>query len=119
MWLIAIVFILAAISLGLALREQEKDKAVLRHTIQVNLSILRPELARLSAFAEQQEQSAKVKRARSLLTMSSVLAMEVERNLDAASERELGEKLSLAFRAMSISTQAHHLLQGAQTVNFE
>lgn len=120
MWLIAIVFLLAAISFVLALREQEKEKAVLRHTIRVNLSILRSELARLSAFAEQEEQCAQVRKARAFLTLSSALAFEAERNLDCASERELGEKLSLTFRAMSISTRAHHLLKGeSKTANID
>ncbi len=111
MWLIAIVFFLAAISFVLALREQEKDKAVLRHTIRVNLSILRPELVRLSAFAEQQEQTVEVRKARALLTLSSALAFEAERNLDTASERALQDKLSKVFQAMSISTRVHHMLK--------
>lgn len=139
MWLAAIVLILAAISFALALKQQREDKAVLRHTIRVNLGILRGELDALSSLtavcagaSETDEKTAESSvdesaisssdrnKAKALLALSRALGDEAENELDSASEKLLGRKLSLVFQAMDLSLRARRLLKAIHpAVNVE
>jgi hypothetical protein len=114
MWLVAAILFLAAISFGIALHQERENKKVLQHTIAVNLSILRSELRELSKIAEEAAQDADVRKAKTLLAMSEALAGQVEEGLEDASERELGDKLGLAFQAMNLATRARHLLKAIE-----
>lgn len=139
MWLASIVLILAAISFALALKQQREDKAVLRHTIRVNLGILRGELDALSSLTavcarapETDEKTAETSadgsaisstdrnKAKALLALSRALGDEAEDELESASEKLLGRKLSLVFQAMDLSLRARRLLKAIHpAVNVE
>ncbi|MCC6980480.1 MAG: hypothetical protein IT343_19330 [Candidatus Melainabacteria bacterium] len=116
MWLATIILVLAAIMAFFAFKRLEEDKAVLRHTIRVNLSILRGELDELSGIAQTQEKTKDVNQAQALLVLARALGDESERDLDSSSEKMLGRKLSLAFSAMDMSMRARHLLKAVRPV---
>jgi len=117
MWLATIILAIAAIMAFFAYKRLEEDKAVLRHTIRVNLSILRGELEDLSTIAQAQEKTADVNQAQALLALARALGDESERDLDKSSEKMLGRKLSLAFSAMDLSMRARHLLGAVRPVD--
>jgi hypothetical protein len=106
----AIIVILVALALLFRIREIRSDSLVLRHTIAVNLSILKSELEELFTVANQSEASQAVIDARAFLTSAATAARNTESRLNAASKRELGALLANAFQAMQNSTRARHLL---------
>jgi hypothetical protein len=115
MWLAAFVLILAGISFALALKQQREDKAVLRHTIRVNLAILQAELTELNGLALEQADTSDGRQAQALLVLSSALADEAAQELNTASEKMLGRKLSIAFSAMDLSMRARYLLKAVRS----
>ncbi len=114
MWLATIVFILAIVSFAIALKQEAENKKVLRHTIRVNLGILRSELKDLTSLTVTDEIANDFPKAQIFLRMSAFMADQAEKGMDKASERSLGEKLSIVFIAMDFSLQARHLLKAVQ-----
>lgn len=110
MWHYFLIFaLILVVILPLELKKHHEAKAVLRHTIRVNLSILKPELEELSAIAAA-SQTEEAQQARTILDAARVTADNLEPQLDSASRRKLGSMLSEVFQAMSKSTDARHLL---------
>jgi len=111
MWIpITSIVSLSALALYLRNREIKSDCLVLRHTISVNLSILKSELEELFKIADQSDASQSVTDAKAFLSSAAATARDTESRLCAASKRELGDLLANAFQAMDKSTKARHLL---------
>jgi hypothetical protein len=86
------------------------DSAGMRHTISVNLSILKAELPELLEIADQSVSSQSVMDAKVLLSMSAATALTTETRLRVAAYAELQEILTALFQAMSQATRARRLL---------
>ena len=89
-------------------KERKESKAVLRHTIEVNLGILRNEHAELLAIANSAPSSNKVAKAKRLL--ASVTPICEGPDVIGRSQRRLQKRLIEVFGAMGKSTDARHLL---------
>jgi len=90
-------------------RSNEKDKAVLRHTVEVNLRILKDELERKAPLVESLTGSDKTQ-ADKLLSRCRAVIAEVEPRIPTASRAALGPILGQVFSAMNDSTRLHELL---------
>lgn len=111
MWIpITLLVLVCALSAYLHVQENTEDMRVLRHTIAVNLSILRSDLAELSNIAARTERSAKTADADSLLLDSAKIARLAEDQLYTASRSELENLLGRVFHAMNLSSRARRLL---------
>lgn len=111
MWIpITLLVLVCALSAYLHVQENTEDMRVLRHTIAVNLSILRSDLAELSNIAARTERSAKTADADSLLLDSARIARLAEDQLYTASRSELENLLGRVFHAMNLSSRARRLL---------
>ena len=111
MWIpITLLLLICAISVYLHMQENTEALQVLRHTIAVNLSILRSDLAELSNIAARTERSAKTADADSLLLDSARIARLAEDQLYTASRSELENLLGRVFHAMNLSSRARRLL---------
>jgi hypothetical protein len=114
MWpAIAITFFLSALlitALRFSRKELLENRAVLRHTISVNLEILESELSELKAIAQAAPPSAAQQSASELLQKSQAVAEAARARVQIAPNEELGKILGLVFGAMNQSTDARHLL---------
>lgn len=108
-WTLAIVLVFAAIVIAENRRLNKKDEAVLRHTIEVNLGILKGELDRLAPLAKSLPADDQAK-ADKLLSGCRKVVSDVEPRIATAARRELGEILRDVFSAMNASTELHSLL---------
>jgi hypothetical protein len=120
MWpAIAITFFLLAL-LAAAFRFRNSDamatRAVLSHTIDVNLGILERELTELSAIALGTPRSSATDRATALLQESKETAEAARKQLPTAKTDELGNILGLVFTAMNGCTSARRLLNACQSL---
>ncbi len=113
---LGIAAILALIIAGLfqERKEREADKSVLRHTININLGILRHEYAQLMSIAENAQPSADVTTAKALLTAVAITSESAKTTIKSHSRQKLQDLLSDVFGAMSKSTNARHLLGACQ-----
>ena len=108
-WTLAIVLVLAALAIAENRRLNKKDEAVLRHTIEVNLGILKGELERLAPLAKSLPADDQAE-ADKLLSRSRKIVSDVEPRIATAPRRELGKLLRGVFSAMNTSTELHKLL---------
>lgn len=109
MWIVIAVILVLAILSARARRERE-DTRVLRHTIEVNLSILKGELVELNEVARTAAPSADLDKAKQLLDSSNEVALFIDRVLPIARRSEMGILLEALFAAMNDTTSARHLL---------
>mgnify|MGYP000455481759 CR=1 FL=1 len=110
MWIsIIIITVLAVLIAYFERKERLEDKAVLHHTISVNLGILQRELIELNTAAESSTLSDKPA-ATALLLQSGKDAAFIESTMNSASRTKLQELLTLTFAAMNKATEARHLL---------
>lgn len=112
MWPYILVLVFALLILAAIWSERKKHRdasANLRHTIRVNLSILKPELVELSAIAAA-TQTQEAQQAQALLESAQTTVATVEPKIDSASRKELGSLLSNVFEAMNKAVDARHLL---------
>lgn len=108
-WTLALVLVFAAVVIAENRRLNKKDERVLRHTIGVNLGILKRELDRLAPLAKSLPADDQAN-ADKLLSGSRKTISDVEPRIATAARRELGEILRDVFSAMNASTEVHKLL---------
>ncbi len=114
MWIsIIIITVLVALAVYFERKERREDKAVLHHTISVNLGILQRELVELNAVAETSTLSGKPAAA-ALLMQSGKDAKIIEGAIDSASHSQLQNLLALTIKAMNKASDARHLLNACQ-----
>ena len=98
------------------LKQARKDRADLRHTVEVNLAILKKELVALNAIAAQatvvDDDHAQ---ANKLLASADTTVKQVEsKNFDTISRGQFGVLLTAVFEAMDQATRSRHLLKACQ-----
>jgi hypothetical protein len=94
--------------------ESQKDRAVMQHTIDVNLEILQSELVALHEVAAHTPPGSAREQALTLLKEAQIIAAAVRARQPEASHEELGELLGAAFSAMNKSTEARRLLNACK-----
>lgn len=107
--LIASVAVIAVIAIAAVIRSNNNDKQILRHTVEVNLGILKQELEAVSPLADSLTGSDKTEADRLIAHCREVVA-EIEPALCHASHSKLGYFLTRVFRAMDSSSELHRLL---------
>jgi predicted aconitase len=111
-------FLLALLAAAFRLRNSEaiETRAVLSHTIDVNLGILERELTELSAVAQGTPRSSarEIARATALLQESKETAEVARKQLPTAKTEELENILGQVFTAMNGCTSARRLLNACQ-----
>lgn len=109
-WALAVlVLVLSLAAFAWARHDDQKSRAVLRHTIEVNLSILKPELDRKSPLIESLTGDDRTEADR-LMSYCRRVVSEVEPRIATANRGELGKLLGRVFAAMNSSTDIHGIL---------
>ncbi len=106
--IVAAVIIVSAIYFDTRSR-MDKESAVLRNTIEVNLGILSNELDAIAPLIDCVTGEDKQECQR-LITVCRKTVTEIELALPSASHFELGTHLNRTFRAMDSSSELHRLL---------
>lgn len=116
MWLLYTALVLALIVLvGVETRknkaEQLEDERELRHTIAVNLGILKRELMELQEIASASKAAAPSRaQAKSLLATAEETAERVQNQYEQATMEELRSLIAALFQAMNQATEARRAL---------
>lgn len=116
MWLLYTALLLALIVLVCVetrknKAEQLEDERELRHTIAVNLGILKRELMELQEFASASKAAAPSRaQAKSLLATSEQTADRVQNQYEQATMEELRSLIAALFQAMNQATEARRAL---------
>lgn len=122
--MITLIILLSIVILAcafMAIRSEHRDSSFMFHTIEVNLSILEPELVFLKGKAEAILSGAETapegvtieaaQEARDLLEQSERIATSARQRIHTVAVRELGGILGEVFDAMSKATDARILLK--------
>lgn len=120
MWfLICSLLVIIAVTIAILVKDEKKksdeDKAVLCHTIDVNLSLLRAELSNLTEIAESKPSSSDTDEAKALLREARRTASDAGTEFDELSAEQLCTLLSKVFNAMDQTSKARHLLNACET----
>lgn len=114
LWIIIICLVLAGlIAYGRHLAKLEEKEAIdnLRHTIEVNLSILTGELVRLTSKADQSTNCKDLEKVRTLLDSARTTAESARTRVTQLENRAaLGKLLAEVFHAMNQTTDVFGLL---------
>ncbi|MFA7340015.1 MAG: hypothetical protein WC028_24770 [Candidatus Obscuribacterales bacterium] len=111
---IIIVVVLALAILGVIdqIKTARQDRAALRHTVEVNLSILKKELISLNAIAAKSPVDNDHAEATKLLAAADTTVKQVEaKNFDTISHGQLTVLLTAVFEAMNQTSHSRHLLK--------
>ncbi len=118
-WIAIIIIVVVALAIYGWLderKEERQERAILRHTVEVNLSILKKELIALNAIANQiavvDNDRTEAKR---LLALAAITVKQVEsKNFDTISRGQFGVVLTAVFEAMDQASRSRHLLKACQ-----
>lgn len=120
-WITIIIIVVVALAIyGWWDERQEalKDRAILRHTIEVNLGILKKELLSLKEIASQTPVDSDQAQAILLLAEADKAVEQVEaKNFDSISHGQLGVLLTTVFKAMDQTSHSRHLLKACAPID--
>jgi ABC-type hemin transport system ATPase subunit len=114
-WITIIIIVVVALAiLGVLdeIKTARKDRAILRHTVEVNLGILKKELLNLNAIAAKSPVDDDHAEATKLLAAADTTVKQVEaKNFDTISHGQLTVLLTAVFEAMNQTSHSRHLLK--------
>jgi ABC-type hemin transport system ATPase subunit len=114
-WITIIIVVVVALAIYGWLDERkqaQENRAVLRHTVEVNLSILKKELISLNAIAAKSPIDNDHAEATKLLAEVDTTVKQVEaKNFDTISHGQLTVLLTAVFEAMNQTSHSRHLLK--------
>ncbi|MFA6210569.1 MAG: hypothetical protein WC714_14160 [Candidatus Obscuribacterales bacterium] len=114
-WITIIIIVVVALAiLGVLdeIKTARKDRATLRHTVEVNLGILKKELFNLNAIAAKSPVDKDHAEATQLLAAADTTVKQVEaKNFDTISRGQLTVLLTAVFEAMNQTSHSRHLLK--------
>lgn len=120
-WITIIIIVVVALAIyGWWDERQEalKDRAILRHTVEVNLGILKKELISLNEIARQTPVDNDQAEATRLLAEADTAVKQVEaKNFDTISHGQLGVLLTTVFSAMDKTSHSRHLLKACSPID--
>lgn len=120
-WITIIIIVVVALAIyGVydEIKTARQDRAVLRHTVEVNLGILKKELVNLNAIAAKSAVDSDHAEATKLLAAADTIVKQVEaRNFDTISRGQLTVLLTAVFEAMNQASQSRHLLKACLPID--
>ncbi len=120
-WITIIIIVLVALAIygwWDERKEALKDRAILRHTVEVNLSILKKELVSLNEIARQTPVDNDQAEATRLLAEVDTTVKQIEaKNFDTISHGQLGVLLTTVFEAMNQTSHSRHLLKACLPID--